>query len=352
MMRRILVHNLFPGERKQWIATSNIDAIDMPPAETDPEKIKEIISARPNLLPFGHVRRSFTFRWVSCPIAERDERDMGARLVEKGNYSPMTEQEIQSLSKYIQRSSTRMSTRQAMSLRNALLQQKAVKRHYILVKDSKILARKYNRGESVLSLSRQFDYPPVNVFRAVLTGLGYSKKRIKTCLQNPREKLESREYHEFEAAEKADIVSNMDQEFGHQRGEVFEDIVGNFLKENGITFVRQDVLAAEQLEKFKKAIATPDFLFIDNVEINGQRVAWIDVKSFYGANTKLRLKKTRNQAARYIDYWGTGAIFFLEGFGASFQINGCTMLSARDFMATKSFAPLIKLKERHSSVIK
>jgi hypothetical protein len=325
-----------------------MDAIDMPPAETDPEKIKEIISARPNLLPRGHVRRSFAFRWVSCPITERDERDMEARLLERGNYSPMTEQEKQSLSNYIQS----MSTRQAMSLRSALLQQKALKRHYILKMKSKILAKKYKRGESVLSLSRQFDCPPVNVFRAVLTGLGYNKTRIKTCLQNPREKLESRECHEFEAAEKADIVSNMDREFGHQKGEVFEVIVEHFLKENGITFVRQDVLAAEQREKFKKPIATPDFLFIDNVEVNGQRVAWIDVKAFYGANTKLKLKLTKIQAARYIDHWGTGAIIFLEGFSASFQINGCTMLSARDFMAPESFAPLIKLKERQLSVNK
>lgn len=231
----------------------------MPPAETDPEKIKEIISARPNRLPLGHEQRSFAFRWVSCPITERDEQGMEARLIERGNYSPMTEQDKQSLSNYIQRSSTRMSTRQAMSLRNALLHQKALKRHYILNMNLKIFARKYKHGESVLSLSRKIDCPPVNVFRAVLTGLGYSKTKIKRCLQNPREELESREYHEFEAAEKADIISNMDQAFGHQKGEVFEDIVEHFLKENGITFVRQDVLVAEQLEKFKKSIASLTF---------------------------------------------------------------------------------------------
>ena len=55
---------------------------------------------------------------------------------------------------------------------------------------------------------------------------------------------------------------------------------------------------------------TPDILFLDHVEINGQPVAWIDAKHFYGADVGFQRKKMSKQMMRYINEWGSGAIVF------------------------------------------
>ena len=37
---------------------------------------------------------------------------------------------------------------------------------------------------------------------------------------------------------------------------------------------------------------TPDLLFLDHVEINGEPVAWIDAKHFYGADVNFKERKS------------------------------------------------------------
>ena len=41
------------------------------------------------------------------------------------------------------------------------------------------------------------------------------------------------------------------------------------------------------MKKYNKAINTPDFLILSNLEINGIKINWIDAKNFYGAYTYL-----------------------------------------------------------------
>ena len=73
---------------------------------------------------------------------------------------------------------------------------------------------------------------------------------------------------------------------------------------------------------------TPDILFLDHVEINGQPVAWIDAKQFYGADEGFQRKKMLKQMMRYINEWGSGAIVFRHGFSENLYMAGVTMLDA------------------------
>ena len=72
----------------------------------------------------------------------------------------------------------------------------------------------------------------------------------------------------------------------------------------------------------------PDILFLDHVEINGQPVAWIDAKHFYGADVGFQRKKMSKQMMRYINEWGSGAIVFRHGFSENLYMAGVTMLDA------------------------
>ena len=69
-------------------------------------------------------------------------------------------------------------------------------------------------------------------------------------------------------------------------------------------------------------------LLLDHVEINGEPVAWIDAKHFYGADVDFQRKKMAKQMNRYIEEWGAGAIVYRHGFCANLFIPGVTLLDA------------------------
>jgi len=99
-------------------------------------------------------------------------------------------------------------------------------------------------------------------------------------------------------------------------------------------------LQDEQKQEFGKQILTPDFLLLDQVEINGVPCHWFDCKAYYGANLKFPIKKTRKQMARYIDHWGSGAIVYLEGFSEAIKIKDCALLNAYGVLDTNALSQL------------
>lgn len=316
-----------------------------PKFETDPSVISRTLSDRINVLPENQQRKSFDFQWDSSPISQNYEDTMAKVVVQKGRYGRITDEEKTHIHNYIQKFSIAMTVPQACSLRSTLLQQKAMYRHAQLELKKKMIYTKYKQGASILDLSQLFDQPPMNVFRTILAMMNYSKKKIKKCLRDPKNELKSREQREFAEAENADGISNINKDRLRVLAEAFEDIISNFLEERGILFVRQEQLEVEQKKTFGKSILTPDFLFLDKVEINGKQVTWIDAKAFYGANIQFNIKKMRKQMSRYIDHWGGGAIMYLQGFNENLAMEGCTMLSAQDVISAEDLSPLERIKK-------
>jgi hypothetical protein len=180
----------------------------------------------------------------------------------------------------------------------------------------------------------------MNVFRTILAEMKFHKARIKKSLRDPKNLLKKREYKEFLAAEAGDIVANADQGSLSENADAFEDVIANFLEQKGISFIRQTQLEVEQKKDFGKAILTPDFLFLDEVVINGRSVTWIDAKAYYGANIPFNVKKMKKQMSRYIDLWGSGAIIYLQGFSEKLQMKGCTLLNAHGVLSAEILSQL------------
>ena len=218
-----------------------------------------------------------------------------------------------------------MTLDQALSLRSAMLQQKTVYSHGQLQARGKALYRLYREGATIVSLSKKFDFPPMNIFRLILKEMGWSKSRIKETLRAPS-KFKERERKEFEKAEAADRVSNVDQSETHYRADIFEDILADWFENQGVRVRRQGEMVKEQMEEHGRPVNTPDLLFLDHVEINGEPVAWIDAKHFYGADVNFQRKKIVKQAGRYVDTWGQGALVFRHGFCENIHIPGTVLL--------------------------
>ena len=86
-----------------------------------------------------------------------------------------------------------------------------------------------------------------------------------------------------------------------------EDSVASTLDRLGIAYTHNS-----------PSVPGPDFVFVDNVTLNGMEVRWIEVKTFYGCNTlkskKLAVGKIPDLAQRDHATYGPGCIAFANGF--------------------------------------
>ena len=269
--------------------------------------------------------KSFSFEWTCNPVKLSDEEKMAEFVVRRGEFGWVDDDRVDEIAAFAEPLS--ISSDQALSLRSALLQQKTVYGHSAMRNRGRQIHRDYKQGMSVVELSKKYDFPPMNIFRQILAEKGWSKSKIKEAVRAPS-RFSERERKEFEAAEEADRVSNVDQSETHLRADVFENILADWFEEQGVRLRRQPELVKEQSAEIGRPKLTPDILFLDHVEINGQPVAWIDAKHFYGADVGFQRKKMQKQMMRYIGEWGSGAIVFRHGFSENLYMAGVTMLDA------------------------
>lgn len=269
--------------------------------------------------------KTFKFEWKLSPVPLKDEEAMAGKVMRKGEFGWLEDDRVDEIADIAK--GYKMTLEQALSLRSALLQQKTVYGHGRLRSQGKNMLRLYKEGVSVVDLSTRFDFPPMNIFRIILAEMRWSKSRIKESLRQPS-RLSERERTEFEAAEAADRVSNVDQGESQERADLFEDILADWFEEQGVRLRRQPEMVKEQKQDLGRPVRTPDILFLDHVEINGKPVAWIDAKHFYGADVDFQRKKMAKQMARYIEEWGSGAVVYRHGFSENLFMPGCTLLDA------------------------
>ena len=269
--------------------------------------------------------KSFSFNWECNPVRLSDEEKMADFVVRKGEFGWLDDDRVDEIATFAEPLS--ISADQALSLRSALLQQKTVYGHSTMRNRGRQIHRDYKQGMSVVELSKKYDFPPMNIFRQILAEKGWSKTKIKEAVRAPS-RFSERERKEFQAAEEADRVSNVDQSERVLLADLFETILADWFEEQGVRLRRQPELVKEQSIEIGGPKLTPDILFLDHVEINGQPVAWIDAKHFYGADVGFQRKKMSKQMMRYINEWGSGAIVFRHGFSENLYMAGVTMLDA------------------------
>ena len=264
--------------------------------------------------------------WPVNSVAKSVQKKTGDIISRPGEFGFLPQERVDEISKQI--SDLDITLEQALSLRAALNQEKSVYSHGRLMRRSNELRRRYEGGDSVLSLSKRFDAPPVNTFRAILTGRGWSKNKIKESLKSPKSRLKERDFEQFQLAEEADRVSSVNQSETQTAAEVFEHILCSYFSSIGVRFRKQEDLEVEQKRSEGRAIITPDLLLLDDVRINGIPCAWIDAKHFFGAALKFPRKKTQKQVDRYVSEYGQGAIVYRHGFCEALDLKGAVLLDS------------------------
>jgi len=270
--------------------------------------------------------KKIKMKWKLSPVPTKVEREVHDIVCRPGEFGFLDDKRVDEIAETLGKRP--ISLEQALSLRAALNQEKAVFSHGRLQRRAREMLRKYEGGESVLSLSKRYDFPPVNLFRAILSARNWSKNRIKETLREPDKKLKERDLIEFRKAEAEDRVTHVNQSETHHAADLFEKVLCDHFTANGVRFRTQSELLSEQVAAEGRPVRTPDLLMLDHVEINGVPVAWIDAKHFYGANLSFQRKKTQKQVNRYSEEWGHGAIIYRHGFCAGLKLKGAILLDA------------------------
>ena len=265
-------------------------------------------------------------KWKTKAVTKEVQNKAGKIACIPGEFGFLPEERVQEIA--VKLDGMSISLEQALSLRAALNQEKSVYSHSKLMRRSNELSRRYDSGESVIALSKRFDAPPVNTFRAILTGRGWPKTRIKDTLNKNPSKLNKRDREQFELAESVDRVSSVNQTETQTAAEVFEEILCSYFESVGVRFRRQEELLREQTKQEGRAIITPDLLLLDDVRINGVPCAWIDAKHFFGADLKFPKKKTQKQVDRYVAEYGQGALVYRHGFCEGLRLRGAIKLDS------------------------
>ncbi|MAT48449.1 MAG: hypothetical protein CMA27_01305 [Euryarchaeota archaeon] len=289
---------------------------------------------KPMAFPEGEwVPNTIEMDWELKPVPKNVEKKVGDFVVRRGEFGWLEEKRMDEIAGYVK--DKEITLDQALSLRSAILQEKSVYSFHHLQRNLGKLKNLYDEGESIVELAKRFDYPPMNIFRGILKSRGWSKIKIKDALRSPEKKLNKRDQEEFIKAESADRVANVNQSENAKRADLFEDILCDHFESKGVRIRRQPEMVAEQTKEHGKPIRTPDLLLLDHVVVNGQQIAWVDAKHFYGADVNFQRKKTIKQMNRYIEEWGQGAIVFRHGFSANLRVPGVILLDSSQLDLTR-----------------
>lgn len=270
----------------------------------------------------------------SQPMDMRVYHRMVRWIKTEDNYAPIDNKKMAVLKSVLgnlnKRYSTNVSIDQILSLRNIVLKDKIIKNYARMNNMIADIASEYDTTD-IVKLSAKYDFPPLNLLRGIFIYKNYNVGDVYKIFANkedPKIILRGRDLRQFKRAEANDAESTFNQQKVAKIAEENEIRVVNFFKKLGISMLTQDDLVKEQTEKFGRPIITPDVLFIDQVYINGDRIHWIDYKDYLGTNVKFLLISNINQAAKYTNKWGPGALCFRYSYVEGVIISA-TLLDAR-----------------------
>lgn len=256
------------------------------------------------------------FKIESIIINDELEKELKEKIIEKGDYGKINTDKLINLSKEYN-----INPKIIKSLRSQVLKQKNIFNHYLLKAKFNQILKYYNEND-ILRTSKQFDLSPLSIMRVIIQKK--YKIKIKDNLIN---KLDDKDQKQIKIAIENDIVSQLDQDNIQEESIKYENKIKRALERKNVKFKTQEQLVEEQKLKYGKALITPDFLLDSNIMINGKVIKWLEIKNFYGSNTKYFKKKVKKQVDKYYKEWGHGCVVYRYGFNNKLKFDDNSIIS-------------------------
>src|SRR5208282_373265 len=150
---------------------------------------------------------------------------------------------------------------------------------------SAVLAKCRN-GDDLLKISKEYNVPPLGLVRHVLQSRGWPKKLVNSWIITPNRVEDQEIYSLIVRAWENDSENPTTGKILSEKSRQYELQVEKMFRDMGLVFKTQEQLVQEQIERYGRAIRTPDFLLINPVYIvvshpDGSKtrhlIKWIDV---------------------------------------------------------------------------
>ena len=260
-------------------------------------------------------------------ISYKLEKKLAKAVIIKGNYKKLTDKQLDKLNNYIYKKKLNVSLNDILSIRSAYMTIKIIKDSDKLESSINKINKLYKKGIKLSWISKKFDLSPILILKNIFSSR-YSKENIKDFFYGKHlDKLNEFDLEQLNFAKDNDIFNKVDQTEQLNNSKNFELKIHDFLIKNKVKFKTEKELTKEQLEKYGKAISTPDFLILSDFYINDKKINWIDAKNFYGANTFLIKKNIQKQVPKYINEYGYGCIIFSLNFSDKLHFDNVLLTS-------------------------
>ena len=274
--------------------------------------------------------------WKNNPIPDEVFMKIYRWVKKSTDYSPLNQRKLMKMRAFVNELNNTyacdVTLDSAISIRNIVLKDKIIKGYSRMNGKIAEIAAKYASGVGILALSKEYDFPPLNLLRGIFLQMGMSASEMYAVFankENPKSALSGHDLAQFKLALANDAESIINIQKIAKIGADNEDTVVKFFQSLGIGLKTQEELTREQIEKHGRAVITPDILFTTPVYINGTEVKWIDYKDYVGTTIHFLYSSNSDQAKRYHNKWGPGALCYHHGFVSGMTINSTLMLDAR-----------------------
>lgn len=220
------------------------------------------------------------------------------------------------------------STQIILSIRANVMREHMILTHRKIISKEKLIISDYNLGIELKELVTKYDGSPLNLLRMIFQSKYHEKL---TKIINKTKILTPHDKSQLDWAISHDAYALINQDEILTKSNEFEEKIAIILNKLNIKYKTQSDLAIEQISQSNKATNTPDFLILDNLYINGNKINWIDAKNFYGAKTKFMIKKIKEQTKKYINTWGSGSIIYNLGFNSQLEFDNILLIDFVSF---------------------
>jgi hypothetical protein len=184
---------------------------------------------------------------------------------------------------------------------------KATKRFYKVKNRAQHLLKKWNEGNSFMSLARELGFPPILTAYLILLENDITRKRFWDYVKNPEKIKDNRLRKEISEIVSNDIVySPQGNEMQYERGKKGEERLCEWLDRQNLKYRTEDQIKGEYSK-------TPDALLNKPLKTNGMSIHWIESKASFGDEVEIR-RNTKRQLKAYTEMFGSGMVVYWFGF--------------------------------------
>lgn len=277
----------------------------------------------------------FYISWPSQPIDKQFAVAL-RKLVDKSrNYSVTMLESVKQLVLSENKSGHNINLEKALSIQHTYAKAKIIRIYYTIPRKVNNMVRDYKSSGNIMNISYKYDVPPLIAIRYIFEHLGMDQNIIKVILNNTpqqlatmnTEPLTSTDIEQFTIAYNNDIESRKNRDEAALAANNAEKKFVNYFRSLGIQLHDENELSAAQIVENGRAVLTPDILFIDDVFINGTKIAWIDFKNYSCLDVAFLQKNNRAQAEKYYNKWGGGALCYRYSYLNDIKIDNTMLLS-------------------------